>query len=62
MTLARVEQAHRRLLTASERQQEARERLRKTVLEARENHTLESIGQVLGITKQGVQAMLKDKR
>jgi division protein CdvB (Snf7/Vps24/ESCRT-III family) len=59
MTLAKVQQAQSRLRAVSVRQQEARLKLREAIQEARKTHTLAEIGQVLGMTRQGVHDLLK---
>lgn len=57
--LKRVKQAGRRLRSAEGRTDQARAELHQAVIGARESHTLEQIGSVLGITKQGVYDLLK---
>jgi hypothetical protein len=59
ITLTKVRQTYRQYRFASLRQQKARQKLREAVLEARKDHTLEQIGQVLGMTRQGVHDLLK---
>lgn len=47
---------------ASDRQRELRAFLVRSVKQARKTHTLAEIGEVLGITKQGVYQLLKGDR
>lgn len=59
MTLRQVRQAHTRWLVTQHREREERKRLRLAVQIARETHTLAEIGEVLGMTRQGVHDLLK---
>jgi hypothetical protein len=58
VTLKQVQQAQTRLILAQTNREEAREKLRQAVLQARKQHTLAEIGETLGMTRQGVYDLL----
>jgi peptidyl-tRNA hydrolase len=57
--LSAVTQSYERLQKQAALKREAKDELREAITEARQTHTLQAIGQALGMTRQGVYDILR---